>query len=74
MNSLQKDASHSTWELNEKRYNNRTCFAALTVGGILLILLVAYHGKSLGLGGIGAVGVWVSARVVMNYSGSKKSS
>ncbi len=36
-----------------------------------MILLVAYNLKSLGVGEIGAVGVWVAARVTMDYSDAR---
>ncbi len=72
MNNHQNRAGQSTREMAERQTRNRVWFAILTIGGILLILLVAYDLHSLGVGGIGAVGVWVAARVVMNSSMSKQ--
>lgn len=66
MNNHQNRAGQSTREMAERQTRNRVWFAILTIGGILLILLVAYDLHSLGVGGIGAVGVWVAARVVVN--------
>jgi hypothetical protein len=71
MNNRQSRAGQPTREIASKRNKNRVRFTLLVFVGILVILLVAYHGKSLGLGGIGGAGVWVTARVVANYSDVK---
>ena len=71
MNNHQNHAGQSMQEMAEKRYKNRVWFTLLIIVGILLILFVAYNGKSLGLGGIGVVGLWVSARGIVNYSDVK---
>ena len=72
MNKQQKGAGPSMYEMAQKPYRNKAWFTLLVLSGILLTLLVAYYGKSLGLGGIGAVGLWISARVIMNCSDVKR--
>ena len=71
MNNQQNRVQQPMREMTEEHYKNRVWFTLLTIGGILIILLVAYEGRSLGLGSIGSVGVWVSARVIANYSDVK---
>ncbi len=71
MNNQQKRAGQSTRKTVKERHINRVGFVLVTVGGILLILLVAYSAKLPGVGEIGAVGVWVSARVVMDHSDAR---
>lgn len=71
MNNHQNRAWQSTREIEAKRYQSRLWFTRLTIGGILLVLLAAYQGKSLGLGGIGVVVLWVGARVVANYADAR---
>jgi hypothetical protein len=71
MNNQQKDVSQSTCQMAQKPYKNRFWFMLFVFGGILLTLLVSYYWNWLGLGGIGTVGLWISARVIANYSDTK---
>jgi len=73
-NNQPNRAGQSTREMAALRYKNRVWFVLLTTGIVLLIILVAYHSNTLGIGGFGFVGLIILARLVMNYSdaGTKK--
>ena len=73
MNNRQKRAGQSTREMAAKRYKNRVWYVLLTVGIVLLILLVAFKAKAIGIGGLGVIGLLVTARIIMNYADAKTS-
>ena len=68
MNPHQKRAGQSTREMAARRYKNRVWFVLGTVSIVLLILLASFNSEVLGIGGMGVLGLWIAARVIINYS------
>jgi hypothetical protein len=71
MNNQTKRAGQSTRALAARRYKNRVWFVLGTIAIVTVLLLVANNSKSLGIGGIGLLGLFVAARLIMNYSDVK---
>jgi hypothetical protein len=66
-----KRVGQSTRDLAARRYTNRVWFVLGTIATVTVLLLVANNSKSLGIGGIGLLGLFVAARFIMNYSDIK---
>ena len=64
-------AGQSVREMADRRYKNRVWFVLGTMAIGLVVLLVAYNAKSLGIGGIGILGLLVATRLLMNYSDAR---
>ena len=71
MNNHNKRAGQSTRDMADKRYKSRVWFVLLMAGAVLLILVLVFNSKALGIGVLGILGLGFLARFTMDYMEGK---
>ena len=68
MDSHEKRAGQSTRGMAGRRYKARVWFVLFRVGTALLILVLVFNSKVLGIGGFGFLGLLILAQLVMDFT------
>lgn len=68
MNSHEKQAGQSTRDMADRRYKTRIWFVLITLGIALLILVMVFNSKVLGIGGFGFLGLLILYRLLIDFT------
>jgi hypothetical protein len=73
MNSQRKRAGESTREMSDRRYKSRVWLIVLIVAATVLLLVLIFNSKALGISGLGLLGLLVLVRLVVDFGDARSS-